>query len=219
MRRPPPDPDPSGVPARATSIRTGAAGRVRGDLRIGHSTLVIEFDGATVLTDPIWGGPGRRPLRQFKRWVPPPVPLEGLPRIDVVVLSHSHYDHLDAPTVRKFAKLQPGAAWCVPLGLGRLVRRFGVRLEELDWWEERTVGTVRIAAAPARHFSARGPFDRNRALWCGFAIRAGSRSAYFTSDTACHPDFGEAPAPSRGSTSRSCRSAPTIRAGSCTSST
>jgi N-acyl-phosphatidylethanolamine-hydrolysing phospholipase D len=190
--RPRPDPDPSVF--ESTKPRFGSV--TPGGLAvtwIGHSTLVIELDGATVLTDPMWGTHAAPiALRAFRRWVPPPVPLEGLPRIDAVVLSHGHYDHLDKPTVRAFAKLQPDAVWCVPLGHGHVVRRFGVRrVFELDWWEECQVGFARIAASPARHFTARGPFDKNRALWCGFAIRSGARGVYFAGDTAFHPTFGE----------------------------
>jgi N-acyl-phosphatidylethanolamine-hydrolysing phospholipase D len=82
--------------------------------------------------------------------------------------------------------------WCAPLGLGRLLRRLGVRcVEELDWWEERRIGPVLVAAAPAQHFSARGLFDRNRTLWCGFTVKVGARSVYFAGDTAYHPDFAE----------------------------
>jgi N-acyl-phosphatidylethanolamine-hydrolysing phospholipase D len=152
----------------------------------------MEFGGCRVLTDPMLGEYASPvPSARLRRWVPAPVAPEGLPRIDVVLLSHNHYDHLDAPTVRRLARLQPDTAWCVPLGLAALLRRLGVRrVHEFDWWEERQVGAAHVAAVPAQHFSARGVHDRNRTLWSGFVVRVGERAAYFAGDTAHHPEFG-----------------------------
>lgn len=158
---------------------------------VGHSTAVIEFPGVTVLTDPIWSRHASPiPATSLRRWVEPPLPIEELPRIDIVLLSHNHYDHLDAPTVRRLARLHPGAAWLTPLGNAGLLRRLGVvRVEELDWWAEAAVGPALVACTPAQHFSARGLHDRNRALWGGFVVRAGGRSLYFAGDTGFHPEF------------------------------
>jgi N-acyl-phosphatidylethanolamine-hydrolysing phospholipase D len=114
-----------------------------------------------------------------------------LPHLDLVLLSHNHYDHLDAPTVRQLGRLQPQAQWLVPLGLGRFLRRLGIRsVSELDWWGEVRVGKGLIAATPAQHFSARGVHDRDRTLWAGFTVRVADRAIYFAGDTGYFPEFG-----------------------------
>lgn len=166
-----------------------------GDLAVtwlGHSTALLEVGGIAVLTDPIFGAHASPfPTPSLRRWVEPPVPLAALPPVDLVLLSHNHYDHLDAPTVRGLAALQPGATWCTPLGNGELLRSLGVaRVQELDWWQSVDINGVRVAAAPAKHFSARGLHDRSRALWAGFSVAAGGRRVYFAGDTAYHPEFG-----------------------------
>jgi N-acyl-phosphatidylethanolamine-hydrolysing phospholipase D len=192
-RRPPPDPDPSVFPVM--SPRLGQV-RAAGDVAvtwIGHSTALLEFGSCTVLTDPIWGEYASPiPTGRLRRWVPAPIPVNALPRVDLVLLSHNHYDHLDARTVRALAEQQPRIEWCVPLGLAALLRRLGVsRVTEFDWWDVHPIGTASVAATPAQHFSARGVHDRNRTLWCGFTVRVGSRAAYFAGDTAYHPEFAE----------------------------
>jgi len=175
--------------------RLGQA-RTRGDLAVtwmGHSTALLEFAGCTVLTDPIWGDfASPVPAGQLRRWVQVPIGLDALPSVDVVLLSHNHYDHLDARTVRVLAERQPQIEWCVPLGLGKLLKRLGAaRVQEFDWWDERSIGPARVGATPAQHFSARGVHDRNCTLWCGFTVRVGSRAVYFAGDTAHHPEFAE----------------------------
>jgi N-acyl-phosphatidylethanolamine-hydrolysing phospholipase D len=192
-QRPPPDPDPSVFPLKQPQL-----GRVRSDGElavtwIGHSTALLEFSGCTVLTDPMFGEYASPiPATRLRRWVATPLTLEQLPRIDVVLLSHNHYDHLDAPTIRRLTELQPEIEWCVPLRLGQLLRRLGAsRVQEFDWWEGRQIAGAEVTATPAQHFSARGVHDRNCTLWCGFAVRVGRRAAYFAGDTALHPEFGQ----------------------------
>jgi L-ascorbate metabolism protein UlaG (beta-lactamase superfamily) len=144
-----------------------------------------------VLTDPVWSERAS-PWRFLgpRRLVPAALPMGGLPPIDFVLLSHNHYDHLDAWSVRTLAKAQPSARWIVPLRLGRLVRSLGVSdVTELEWWHELHVENVTIACTPARHFSARTPFDRNRTLWCGFAVTTSSGRFYYAGDTGMHPEF------------------------------
>jgi N-acyl-phosphatidylethanolamine-hydrolysing phospholipase D len=189
--RPPPDPDASVFPV--LEPRFGLA-RDSGDLAvtwIGHSSTVIEFAGLTVLTDPVWSiYPSPVPIPSLRRWVPPPVALEQLPPVDLVLISHNHYDHLDAATIRALARLHPQAEWITPLGVGRLLRRLGaVRVRELDWWDEVQVGSATVSAGPAQHFSSRGLHDRNRTLWSGFSVRAAGRAIYFAGDTGLHPEF------------------------------
>jgi N-acyl-phosphatidylethanolamine-hydrolysing phospholipase D len=149
--------------------------------------------GLNVLTDPVfseraspvqWLGP--------RRVMAPALALKALPPLDVVLLSHNHYDHLDKGTVQELARTHRDAEWIVPLELGATVRRWGAReIIELDWWQETTARGLKVTATPARHFSARGFRDRCRTLWCGFVVEAASGRAYFAGDTAYHPQFSE----------------------------
>jgi N-acyl-phosphatidylethanolamine-hydrolysing phospholipase D len=111
--------------------------------------------------------------------------------VDVVLVTHNHYDHLDVGSVRALAAGHPGAVWVVPLRLGSLVRKLGVAtVVELDWWQAHAVGPLTITATPARHFASRNHFDRNRTLWCGFAVQAPEHRVFFAGDTGYHPEFG-----------------------------
>ncbi len=194
----PKDPDPSvfaRVPPDFVPLRAP-----RSQLTVtwvGHSSLLIQLNGLNILTDPMWSE--RASPVQFagpRRWVRPGIAFEDVPPLDVVLESHNHYDHLDAPTVRRLARAHPEASWVVPLGLAAFVRKRGVsdnRVRELDWWEEHAIGSLRIAATPAMHFSSRGIGDRGDSLWCGFALSsdgANGRHVYFAGDTGYHPEFG-----------------------------
>ncbi len=113
-----------------------------------------------------------------RRVMDPGLPIDALPPIDVVVLSHNHYDHLDRPAVKRIASVHPGTTWIVPLGLGTCIRAWGGRdIVELDWWQHTTIGGLQVTATPARHFSGRGLRDRNRSLWCGFAFETEEKRA------------------------------------------
>jgi N-acyl-phosphatidylethanolamine-hydrolysing phospholipase D len=159
---------------------------------IGHSTVLLQLGGINVLTDPVfsqrafpvqWLGP--------RRVMDPGLAIDALPPIDVVALSHNHYDHLDRPAVKQIAGAHPQATWVVPLGLGAYIRRWGARdIVELGWWQHAAVKGLRVTATPARHFSGRGLRDRNKSLWCGFAFETEKQRALFVGDTAYHPEFG-----------------------------
>jgi N-acyl-phosphatidylethanolamine-hydrolysing phospholipase D len=159
---------------------------------IGHSTVLLQIGGLNVLTDPMfserafpvqWIGP--------RRIMPPALALESLPPLDVVLLTHSHYDHLDKSSAKRLARRHPDATWVVPLALGAYLRGFGIRnVVELDWWQQADVHGVHVTATPARHFSARRVGDRNKTLWCGYAMEVAGRRLYFAGDTAYHPEFG-----------------------------
>jgi L-ascorbate metabolism protein UlaG (beta-lactamase superfamily) len=157
---------------------------------VGHSTFLIQTPAGHILTDPMysqragpfnWLGP-----RRVRR---PAVRFEDLPPISIVALSHNHYDHCDLPTLRTLAaRFDPIVV--TPLGNARLVRSAGVRrVEELDWWQPAGSTAIPITLTPARHFSARTPFDRNRALWGGFLIAAARARIFFAADTAYGPFF------------------------------
>ena len=189
----PKDPDPSvfAVATPAFIAPRAAADRLTVTW-IGHSTLLIQLGGINILTDPMWSARAS-PVRFLgpRRWVAPPVALDALPPIDVIVQSHNHYDHLDDRTVRALARLQPYARWLVPLGLRDFVMARGARaVTECDWWQDATVGSVRFTCTPAQHFSSRGLGDRGDTLWCGWAMAArGAGRVYFAGDTGHHPEF------------------------------
>jgi N-acyl-phosphatidylethanolamine-hydrolysing phospholipase D len=159
---------------------------------VGHSSLLIQLAGMNILTDPMWSERASPvPFAGPQRWVAPGVALDALPPLDLVLLSHNHYDHLDASTVRQLARRQPQAVWVTALGLASFVKKRGVSaVAELDWWQEHTVGALRVTASPAMHFSSRGIGDRGDTLWCGFALAAANgRRVFFAGDTGFHPDF------------------------------
>ena len=105
--------------------------------------------------------------------------------------SHSHYDHLDKPAIKRLARAHPTATWVVPLGLSAYPRGWGVKvIHELDWRDSVFVRGLKITGTPARHFSARRYGDRNKTLWSGFAVEHEGKRAYFVGDTAYHPEFG-----------------------------
>lgn len=154
---------------------------------VGHATYVIQIGGLVVLTDPVWSSriPGVR-----ARLTPPGVAWTELPRVDAVVISHNHYDHLDARTVGRLPRETPVF---IPGGLGRWFRRRGFRrVTELDWWESAVYRGVRFDLTPAHHWSRRTLTDTCRALWGGWILteESGTR-VYFAGDTAYGHWFGE----------------------------
>jgi N-acyl-phosphatidylethanolamine-hydrolysing phospholipase D len=181
---------PTAIPDVVHPRRTDAGASVTW---IGHSTVLLQLGALNVLTDPMFG-PRAFPVSWLgpRRVMDPAIAIDALPSLDVVLLSHSHYDHLDRGSVKRLARAHPGATWVVPLALGAYVRAWGVReIVELDLWQETTVGALRVAAIPARHFSARRAGDRNRTLWCGFALESGGVRVLFAGDTAYHPELAE----------------------------
>jgi N-acyl-phosphatidylethanolamine-hydrolysing phospholipase D len=167
---------------------------------VGHSTLLLQVGALNVLVDPVWSKRASPlPFAGPRRWVPPGVALDALPPLDVVLLSHNHYDHFDEPTLKQLAARHPDARWHVPLGLGDTVTALGARhVVEQDWWDERPVtgddpslhDAAFIGCTPAQHFSARGLHDRNRTLWCGWTVRTAQWRVYFAGDSGWFPEFG-----------------------------
>ncbi|HZO14564.1 MAG TPA: MBL fold metallo-hydrolase [Polyangiaceae bacterium] len=166
----------------------------KGELRItfvGHATTLVQMDGKNVLTDPIWSE--RASPVSFagpKRVRPPGIRFEDLPSIDAVVVSHSHYDHLDMPTLKRLhAAHRP--RFFVGLGNRQLLEADGIdRVTELDWWEHVDLGDgVVVHSVPAQHFSGRGLCDRDVTLWMGYVLRGPGGVVYFAGDTAMGPHF------------------------------
>lgn len=158
---------------------------------LGHASFLIRVDGKTILTDPFLGdhaGPlGLGP----RRLAPPPLGIDDLPAIDVMLLSHNHYDHLDRPTLKAMVGKERMTV-LVPLGLKHDFINLGfANVVELDWWQDHVAGGIRFQALPAVHFSGRGLFDRNHSLWASFAIQAKGLKFWFSGDTATGPVFDE----------------------------
>jgi L-ascorbate metabolism protein UlaG (beta-lactamase superfamily) len=181
-----PPPDPAFPPPPAT-VEQGTAAVTF----INHSTFLIRLPGAVLLTDPIfsercspvaWAGP--------QRARPPGIALADLPRPDIVLLSHNHYDHMDIPSLRELQR-RHSPRFVTLLGNARILARHGIQATELDWWQDTTVAGLRLTATPARHFSARTPWDRNRALWGGFMVDTGAGQILFAGDSAAGPHWAD----------------------------
>ncbi len=152
---------------------------------VGHSTTLLQTGGLNVLTDPVWSARASPvALAGPRRRRPPGLRFEDLPPIDLVLLSHNHYDHLDLPTLRRLARVH-GPRFVAGLGVGRLLATAGVGpVQELDWWQEVAgPGDLIVTSVPARHFSGRGLRDRNASLWCGYLLHGPGGLVYFAGDT------------------------------------
>ena len=159
----------------------------------GHSSVLVEIDGVTVLIDPLWSERAS-PVSWVgpKRWYPAPVALRELPRIDVVLISHDHYDHLDRPTIAAMTNWD--ATFVVPLGVGAYLERWGIpaaRIVELDWWQSARVGSLEIIATPARHASGRISLQSDGTLWAGYALLGAQHRVWYSGDTGFHSALEE----------------------------
>lgn len=168
---------------------------------INHCTFLVSVGKLNLLTDPIWSkrcspfsflGPKRRHEA--------PLALENLPDIDIVLISHDHYDHLDRKTVRELQRKNPEITWVVPIGVKRRLQKMGMRhIIEMEWWQEVHLGMkgeeVVLTAVPSQHFSGRGLFDKNTTLWAGYVVdfvrpNKQEKRLYFVGDTGYNPkDF------------------------------
>lgn len=149
---------------------------------LGHATTLLQYQGVTVLTDPIlsdYAGPAR--LVGTNRYTPAPLAVTELPRIDVVVISHNHYDHLDAATVDALGN---SPHWFVPKGLAAwFADRKITNVTELDWWQSARIGDLTLLATPSQHWSNRTMIDRNKSLWASWAILWPDFRFWFAGDT------------------------------------
>lgn len=153
---------------------------------IGHASFLGALGGATFLIDPIFS---HRAGMSYRRHIPPGIELTDLPRLDALLLTHCHYDHMDRKTIRALPRHTPVV---VPLGLERWLRRWGFeRITALDWWESTQAGPLRVTLVPSRHWSRRWIADANRTLWGGFVIEGGGESLYHAGDSAWFDGFAE----------------------------
>ncbi len=158
---------------------------------VNHATFLIRLSATVLLSDPIfsercspvsWAGP--------KRARKPGLALADIPRPDVVLLSHNHYDHMDLPSLRALQRRYAPPV-VTTLGNAAPLEKLGIAATELDWWQSTTVAGLRITATPARHFSARTPFDRNRTLWGGFMVETADGRILFAGDSGAGPHWRE----------------------------
>ncbi|MEU0047247.1 MBL fold metallo-hydrolase [Streptomyces werraensis] len=158
---------------------------------MGHSSVLAEIDGQRVLFDPVWGERcSPFPFAGPKRLHPVPLPLAALGPVDVVVISHDHYDHLDMPTIKELAGTD--TVFAVPLGVGAHLERWGVsadRLRELDWQETTRVGRLTLTATPARHFCGRGLRNTQHTLWASWVVAGERHRIYHSGDTGYFEGF------------------------------
>lgn len=151
----------------------------------GHSSTLIELDGVRVLTDPVWSE-RVSPLSWVgpRRWYGPLIPLDRLPHVDAVLISHDHYDHLDHRTL--IAMKDWDTKFIVPLGVGAHLAYWGIapeKIVEVDWWDRTRLGALEIVSTPVRHASGRQVFDKDATLWSGYALLGPTHRAFFSGDT------------------------------------
>lgn len=185
-----PVPAPPVVANDGAFLRENALGSVPTVTWVGHSTLLVQMGHVTFLTDPTWSRTASPVPIGPRRFVEPGLRMEDLPHVDFAVVSHNHYDHMDLATLERLA--ERGTRIFVPLGNAKTLRSAGIRnVEELDWWDRRTVEGVEVHCVPARHWSRRGLFDGDDALWSGWVVVAPDRRFYFAGDTGMFPGFAE----------------------------
>lgn len=191
--------NPKSRPSEPVKVETLNAARLQKAKRpaitwLGHSALLLEMDGKTILIDPMLGNaPSPFPMIGGKRFSKQlPIDIEQLPPIDAVLISHDHYDHLDYGSIMKLK--DKVRRFFVPLGVGPHLLRWGVdsqKIAEGDWWDRFDYEGLTLACTPARHFSGRSLTDRNATLWCSWVIQGNDTSVFFSGDSGYGPHFGE----------------------------
>ena len=185
------------LPTAQSDLRSFGEGRHTRVAWLGHSTMVIRIGGKTILTDPVFSD-AIYPIRflapkafAYTR----PIEIADLPDVDVVLLSHDHYDHLDYASIRALSVKDP--LFVTPLGVGSHLKKWGVaedRIIERDWWQDTAIGGLRLTATPAQHFSGRGVMDSGKTLWASWVIDGGGERLFFSGDSgyfAGFKDIGE----------------------------
>lgn len=160
---------------------------------VNHSTFLIQTLGQNILTDPIWSErAGPVSFAGPRRMRPPGIRFEDIPTVDIILLTHNHYDHLDIKTLKKLSAEYGPKIFC-PLGVSAYLEKNGIgNVSEMDWWDELSIDQgLSLLCTPAQHFSGRGMFDRDRTLWCGFALQTEKGSIYYSGDTGYGDFFNE----------------------------
>ena len=189
--RVPPAPVPVRVVDAAALALAPGASALRA-LWIGHASTYVELDGLRLLLDPVFAERVSPLPVGPRRFHPPPIALADLPPIDAVLVSHDHYDHLDMATVRHLAAR--GARFFVPLGIGAHLERWGVptaQIDEMEWWQRRTLRGVEFVCTPTRHYSGRGLSDRSATLWSSWSVLGPRHRIYYSGDTGYSTHFAE----------------------------
>jgi N-acyl-phosphatidylethanolamine-hydrolysing phospholipase D len=158
---------------------------------IGHATFLIRINGVNILTDPIWSAhTGPLSFIGPPRLVKVPIQISELPPIDLVVISHNHFDHLDTPTLRQLAEQNPQTHFLVPADNAHILHDVGItRVSELNWGDGWSIGDLTITCLPAQHWSRRTPWDGNQSLWASWSVQSPDRHLYFAGDTAYQTHF------------------------------
>jgi L-ascorbate metabolism protein UlaG (beta-lactamase superfamily) len=199
-----PDSEPQNPIPVETDIKQKLSVPSQSNLRVtwfGHSSSLVEIDGARILIDPVWG-PRASPFSWIgpKRWYKPVIKLDDLKPVDTVLISHDHYDHLDRETIEAM-RSWTHTRFVVPLGIGETLEYWGIpsdRITELDWWQSTRIHGIQIVATPARHASGRVISQDNQTLWSGFALLGQKHRLYYSGDSGYFPGFkhiGEALGP------------------------
>jgi L-ascorbate metabolism protein UlaG (beta-lactamase superfamily) len=185
---------PGPVPVVAVTPASLQPARAAPSLRafwIGHASLYMELDGVRLLIDPVFSDHASPFDAGPKRFHAPPIALNELPPIDAVLITHDHYDHLDMRTIAQLAR-SDRTLFCVPLGIGAHLERWGVapaRIREFEWGQAHTLGGVRIVSTPARHYSGRRLGDRNATLWTSWSVLGAQHRFFVSGDTGYSDHF------------------------------
>lgn len=173
------------IPINYIDILLRPEGNTAKAIWFGHSTVLLEIEGKRLLLDPNFSEyPSPFPFiggKRFSKAVP--IELEQLLPVDIVLVSHDHYDHLDYKTIMQIK--EKTGLFCVPAGVESRLKKWGIdqeKIKEFDWWQEAACAGLTLACTPARHFSGRSMFDRNKTLWCSWAIIGQEKKVFFSGD-------------------------------------
>jgi len=179
------------VPVAASSLSLSTTPTLNA-FWIGHASVYVEIDGIRLLIDPVFSDYASPFAIGPERFHPPPIELQDLPKIDAVVISHDHYDHLDMKTIIHLSK--QGTDFFVPLGIGAHLEKWKVprdQIHELEWWQHQMLGEIKIICTPTRHYSGRGVTDYKATLWSSWSVIGPHHRIYYSGDTGYSKHFEE----------------------------